>query len=86
MAWPTRREAAVGLSGLIKRQNGAVLTRGYKVVYVPAFTPIHFLAAHSYAGIAWTGLVAAALGAGEREVDLATGTRQMLVVSRHTTP
>lgn len=85
MAQPTWRAAAVGLSGLIKRQNGAVLTRGYKVLYVPAVTPIHLLAAPSYAEIAWTGLVAAALGAGEREVDLATGIRQMLVV-RHTTP
>lgn len=74
----------VGLSGLIRTQNGVVLTRGYKVVYVPASKPIRFFASHSFA-VAWTGLVAAASVAGEKEVDLATGTRRKLVV-RHTTP
>lgn len=48
--------------------------------FLRGFETIHLLSAHISAGIAWTGLVAAALAVEAREAGLGTGTRKRSVV------
>lgn len=51
------------------------LTSNHKFAHVRVFELIHILPDHASAGVAWTGLVAAASVVGAREVDLGTDIR-----------